>query len=254
MIEKFKNYNVLEIPKIPNKQFLVRVCNDLNDDKHFSYLKKEYTEYNYCDYSDFVVVYEMSKYLKMLEFTSEDVWADLGANIGSFGVLIHDKVKKIYGVEPSPTNCEVIKAQIEFNKLDNYSLIEAALVSSDEQKTIDLFINSISMGFNTIRKSRSTIGIIQVPTLSFSKLLEEHPDINKVKMDIEGAEYEIIINYNNWSNIKELFVEFHGGILKDKNTEQPMYNMVINHLKKHFEIVKAPLRTWNGLALIRCKN
>jgi len=241
-------YNEITVPSI-NKTFLCRKSDEVKTGKF--YMKELYDQNPGSNYSDLVVCTEMKDYIKTLSISENDVWADLGANIGAFGVLLHDKVKKIYGFEPHPNNCEVIKDQTSFGNITNYELVEAGVVSDDSVDHLDLYVHEKEMSHNLIRKIKGqNKDSIQVPVISFKKLLEIYPDINKVKMDIEGAEYDIIINHHDWESIDELWFEWHGRILKDRDNIK--YKNTIEHLKKYFPNIKYPGYPWNGLALVHC--
>jgi len=242
-------YNEITVPKI-NKTFLCRKTDEIRTGKSF-YMKELYEQNLGSNYSDFVVCNEMQDYIKTLTLNKDDVWADMGANIGAFGVLLHDKVKQIYGFEPHPDNCEVIKDQINFAKIGNYKLIEAAVINDDSIDHLELYVHKKEMSHNLIRKLKGqNEKSIKVPVMSFQEVLKLYPDINKIKMDIEGSEYDIILNHHDWTNIDELWFEWHGSLVKD--ADKSKYHSIISHLKNHFTKVRAPKGPWNGLAMVHC--
>ena len=61
---------------------------------------------------------------------SGDVVVDVGANIGYYTVLLANKVGpngKVYAFEPDSTNFEILKKNIEANKLENVVMVNAAV-------------------------------------------------------------------------------------------------------------------------------
>lgn len=199
--------------------------------------------------SDIYVVDELKDYRGKVILTPDDVWADLGANIGTFGVLIHDKVKKIYGFEPEPNNCLVIKEQIKYNKMLNYELIEKAVMNVNDGP-MPLFLDELDMGHTLIKnkanKRKNTANIIEVPVISFKELMMQYPDINKIKMDIEGAEYDIVLNYD-WSKIDQLIVEYHS-IKEDEHFYK--YNLFFDCLKSYFPVFSGAKQPFDGMSIM----
>jgi FkbM family methyltransferase len=68
-----------------------------------------------------------------------DVVVDVGANIGYYTVLLADKVGnsgKVFAFEPDKTNFEILKKNIEANKLKNVVLVNAAVGDENEEKIL----------------------------------------------------------------------------------------------------------------------
>lgn len=58
-------------------------------------------------------VYEKKKLNFLIE--KDDIWLDLGANIGTFSLLCFKQDSKVIGFEPKPENYEILKKNIEKN-------------------------------------------------------------------------------------------------------------------------------------------
>ena len=198
------------------------------------------------DQTDLWIVHEMPIYLRSISLEEDDVWADIGANIGAFGVLIHDKVKKVYGFEPHPGNCDVLKEQIKFNAMSNYELNEMAVVHSNEIKDINLYCHPDMACHTTSKKGKKTTEIINVPAISLNEILEKYPDINKIKLDVEGAEYDIILSYKHWNKIKEIYFEWHAG--PNSDPDMIKYHEVIDHLSQYYNGIAYTKKLWQGVA------
>ncbi len=72
--------------------------------------------------------------------------------------------------------------------------------------------------------------------------------VNKIKLDIEGAELEVISAFDALPRIKELIFEYHFAQLKDHN--HYLYNQVIKKLLKEFPVVRwnpNPGKSWHTL-------
>ena len=95
--------------------------------------------------------------------------------------------------------------------------------------------------------------MIYLEPLSLSKLFQLN-NINRVdvlKIDIEGAEYDILLNDDFLDNypIKELFVE----VDKNPRDERYSYSKLINYLQKIYKNVKIN-NPESSYPLIHCKN
>jgi len=117
---------------------------------------------------------------------------DLGANIGYITLLLSDlvgKKGKVLAIEPEPENFEILKYNLELNKIKNVEPINLAI--SDEDKKICFYIGKSSNLSSIIPSKNSTNKKIDVNCLTLTSLLKNKPYPNFVKMDTEGAEVEI---------------------------------------------------------------
>lgn len=132
------------------------------------------------------------------EVGSGDVAFDLGANIGYVSMFLAKYVGesgKVYAVEPSPRNYEILKENINLNKLTE-TVQAFNLAVSSETGTTELNISKES-NLNSFRKTKHTIDTIQVKTTSIDDFFEDKPGLNFIKMDIEGAEVEALKGINS---------------------------------------------------------
>lgn len=157
-------------------------------------------------------IIELGAY-KHIDFKDKIV-LDIGACAGSFSKLALDNgAKQVIAVEPHPTNIEVFKKNVP-----EAFLFEAAVVADDYKENEISFYTApsgnltISSTATPKRLSSREVSIVQ--TVKFSELLEKYkPQV--VKMDIEGAEFDILKsqlpNY-----VEEFMAEFHIFMQKDR--------------------------------------
>lgn len=105
----------------------------------------------------------------------------------------------VFAFEPHPNNIKNIKQNLISNNMDrDIELFEAALVGDDKTTTIALHItNDINMpsGSSIIEStSRKTQRIVEVEAMcgDYVKLKP-----NLIKIDVEGAEYNVLIGMKN---------------------------------------------------------
>jgi len=188
------------------------------------------------------------QYLKYIghHLDAEDVWIDAGAHIGAFAVSIAEVVNKIVCFEPRRDNFGLLKKNIRINKLKNVTVINAALVGNNDI-TRDIFShegkNTGSHSFMPIRGRYANA----VRCVNFDAMLREH-GANKIKMDIEGAEYELLYATKMWKHIDEIIMEFHPEQLHDKDLS--MFRHVLALLEKNgFKTEYHPVRNFSQVII-----
>jgi len=129
----------------------------------------------------------------------EDISFDLG--------LVNLKNCKVIGIDPT----EKARKYVEQNKNENLSFLQKALYSQSNEKiriyessNPDWVSESITPSHNTVNPS----DFYEAQTIGLQELLERHRDISVLKMDIEGAEYDVL-NSIDKLDIPQICVEFH---------------------------------------------
>lgn len=136
----------------------------------------------------------------------EPVLFDIGACLGAFTqhFLIQYPRAKVTLLEPNPTNFK--KIQIDAGPC---IMLNKALSITEGSITFYEDVNSTQTGsilfnyFNGIKH--------EVETVTLDKLLAPYKKVDMVKMDIEGAEWEVLLNSADETLLKicQLSVEFH---------------------------------------------
>jgi len=176
---------------------------------------------------DKAIVEEVKWYLNQITLDSEDVFLDLWGNIWSFSVLIADRVKSVYAYEPEPENFGILMKNI--NKLINVVAYNFAVVwNNDRIRTF--YVND---GMN---KGRHSLVVkfdkkIKVPCVNINDIIEEH-GVNKIKMDIEWWEYELLKSITDFSQIDEIILEYHFTYLQDEDRSK--FKEILSILKNNF--------------------
>ena len=158
---------------------------------------------------------------------------DIGANIGAFSLYANSLFKdsKIYAYEPEANNFFILKKNITENNAKNIFPFQTA-ISSKKQK-LKLFDigkedNDFTQGKNTggytlIPKNNATaVDINQtVECISLKDIFEENKlkEIDLLKLDCEGAEYDIFypLPKEYFGKIKNIILESHNRNSSNKN-------------------------------------
>lgn len=164
--------------------------------------------------------------IKALRHNAYDTIIDIGGNIGTFTLNVQRifPKAKIYVFEPDKNNYQVLLNNIKANGLEKRVRSFNCAISSQEDKTIPIYMHHDSANISTINKSQSSFPAENQSFRHISKLFGKK---TLLKIDIEGGEYDIFIDKNT-SKIKKIntiVLEFHN-LDKKRN---------ISFLKKYFK-------------------
>jgi FkbM family methyltransferase len=150
-----------------------------------------------------------------------DTVVDVGAHIGLYTIIAAKRVGptgKVIAIEPDPENFKILKKNILLNQLSNVEYLECAAYST--KKKLKLFLPEVERGrtiFNTVMEDRvkSYDDFIEVESNTLDNILNEKnvQRVNYVKIDVEGAELEVLKGaVNTLSSNKDLtlLIEVHG--------------------------------------------
>jgi FkbM family methyltransferase len=160
---------------------------------------------------------------------------DIGANSGLFSLLAINKgAKKVYAFEPNQESLVNLKYLV---KDLNVEVIDKAVYTKDEDLTFYIDPNNTTIGSisaDHIKNNGSSVEKITVPAISLKTFIEQNniDKISLLKMDIEGAEYDIIENLEDevFEKIDNFLIEFHN------NTNEEVEKIIQQLIKKGFDI------------------
>ncbi len=122
-----------------------------------------------------------------------DVCFDLGANIGYPTMFMADKVGKdgvVYCAEPDPHNIELLELNIKENNFKDRCEVNQCAVTKEDGE-IDFWLAS-APNLNSVQKTKNSKEKITVPSYNFSTYFKDRKYPNFIKMDVEGAEVDIL--------------------------------------------------------------
>jgi FkbM family methyltransferase len=198
---------------------------------------------------DEIFIYENYRLPKTLK---QKIIVDIGANVGFFTLYSRQKIPnaEIFAIEADPNNYKILKENIRVNPIiSNVRLFNFAIFGN-EAKT-SFFCNAIS-GWSSLFPTPEAEEI-KVNTISFSKFcnINKIKHIDFLKIDVEGAEYDIILNDKDFFSIliKEIYLEI------DNKPRDKRYNVsdLIDKLHDNYYLVKVIKKKDNGLSLVHCK-
>jgi FkbM family methyltransferase len=169
------------------------------------------------------------------ESNVDDIFYDVGSNIGTYSFILGEKFEKIIAFEPHPKNAERYRENIKINNA-NADLYEVAL--SDDEGSIDLLMREADVGSthnristdstsdrdnNEKMQSTASVDMTTLDKIISDKKLE-NPDI--IKIDIQGAEYDALRGMKETlrsSEVRLIYIESHPKYL-------PKFDATVNEI------------------------
>lgn len=150
---------------------------------------------------------------------------DIGANIGVVSTVLANVYPraKIYSFEPEADNLALLKENMA--PYPNVTILDYGLGARTEEVPLYKSDNPLNKGgFSTHIQTPGDCSIIKVVDVKTIYDTYGIPDL--IKIDVEGAEYDILKNMPGLHCVKWISGELHG--IKDY--------ALLDHLSKHFKI------------------
>ena len=168
------------------------------------------------------------------QFFGGGVFVDIGANIGAVSLFVDsfnkdredDSKIKVYSVEPEPNNLYLLNKNIENNPTENITIVNNAIWY--EEKIVSISNRGGNSSIVDLEEDSSEVLAITLETLFLTYDIKE---VDVMKIDIEGAEFDLIINTpaETLAKINRLVLEF------DKSFDG-RFGQMIEKLSKQFGI------------------
>ena len=177
------------------------------------------------------------------QFVNGGVFVDVGANIGAVSIFVDsfnknredDQKIKVYAVEPEPNNLRLLNRNIKNNPIENITIVNNAIWHKKSMVSIsNLGANSSIIDLEKENKT-DVLAITLENLFSIYKIKE----VDVMKIDIEGAEFDLILNTptKTLAKINYLVLEF------DKSFDGK-FGQMVEKLSKQFglDILGSPER------------
>jgi len=146
-----------------------------------------------------------------------DTVIDIGANIGCFTVMAASIVGnsgRVIAIEPNPETYQQLCRNIELNNLSNVTPLNLAIGANNQPIELYISDNSLYSSFYAKVDKHQIIGKkIAVNSETLESLMEQLKiqEVQLLKLDCEGAEYQILdsISPSLASRIKQVSMEVH---------------------------------------------
>jgi FkbM family methyltransferase len=142
-----------------------------------------------------------------MEVNPGDRWLDLGGNIGAFAVSAAAAGAEVRTYEPEPENAGLLRQNLALNGLQA-EVVEAAVIQGGAKKqTLWLCKSQRNHYRHTLQPKKGWTGI-WVQCLTLDEVLADGWG-TAIKLDIEGAELEMLDAGRDWTGISKLVMEYH---------------------------------------------
>jgi FkbM family methyltransferase len=175
-------------------------------------------------------LHEFNDMAFLLHFlNSEDVFFDVGANVGSYTLLASGVCKsKSTAIEPVTSTFEILNQNIKLNKLhDRVSTINAA--AGAVEGTITFTSDQDTTNHVTAENEANDPGTINVPVIAIDSLLTGNSP-SLIKIDVEGYETEVLkgmVNTLNLSTLKAIIIELNGSGDRYGYNEEEIHQLLL---------------------------
>lgn len=205
---------------------------------------------------------EVETYARFISLKKErGICVDIGSNVGAFLHRYYSLFDQFICVEPFSVNVDYITKLVEKNNYDNVIVLKNA-VGAEENKTLKLrpYFSNENIDFNGSLGNLSTqlyqnsfnkdgwredspYEIVYTKTLE--QLINENnlAEINLLKIDCEGAEYDFLYE-KDLSKVNSIVMELHNFLGHEKHKKlinwikktHELYNINGDGITSHYEI------------------
>jgi len=179
------------------------------------------------------------------EIGSHDTVVDIGAHIGAFTITSARSAREgiVYALEPVEANYELLLRNIELNRVKNVVPTKMA-VAKDTGKR-EMFVQEDATSGHSFHY-RGNRNPVFVDTTSLEDFVDRMniKKIDLLKIDCEGAEYEILMNCPErvFSMIQRIGMEYH--FCEDKKDPQMLIDILEDN---RFEVTMSSPKDWGGM-------
>jgi FkbM family methyltransferase len=239
--------------KINFKDFLYNSAKFLGTDKSLL-LEISVPNHNYrihcpLNKEDFIVMTKHEEdIIELFHPKDGDIVVDVGAHMGRYTITSSNYVGphgKVIAIEAHPYNFKILQRNIWLNRLTNVTAMNCAVYSAEAR--LKLYLPDEDLGYTMhhslmtnylISKYNQSIErkYIEVEAYTLDKLLQKKgiDQVNWIKIDVEGAEYEVLKGAKGiLSENKQIaiLIEVHG-----KDTYRPTVELLrSNNFNIEFE-------------------
>ena len=183
-----------------------------------------------------------------------DVVVDMGAHIGAFAVRAARLAQggKVYAYEASSKNFALLTENRKLNNLGNLYIENSAV--SNRCGMMPFYTPSDNRILGSLLQTTS--GYVEmVPTTTFSDIITKHAikQIDFLKIDVEGAEFDILFTNPNetLSKTRQIVMEFHE-FKDDKRSHYELVNLLSSQgFEVAVEKAKFPQPNWFGTKIAK---
>lgn len=176
--------------------------------------------------------------------TLQDGWhiVDIGAGLGDFTIFAAQRCPHgyVYAYEPFPESFALLRRNLELNNISNVQAVCSA-ISGRAVRSVPLYQMGEAVQHTTTLPAdkAATLKTTDTISLTLDQVCAALPQCDFMKMDCEGAEYDILLNASaaTLAKIKRLSMEVHEGLIAPGRSRQEL----VDHLRRNgFQVTLTP--------------
>jgi FkbM family methyltransferase len=191
------------------------------------------------------------------EINPTDQIIDVGGNVGAFAIAAAAQARRgrIVTLEPVQENFSLLVRNVRLNGLDNIVPVRAAVLS--QQRPATVYLSPEGTGSHSLfaELTGPPRGAQQVEGLTLADVFERFQIevCHFLKLDCEGAEYEILYNLSPtyFSRIEKLAIEYHTRAGESKRQQADGLVAHLQHAGYRIDVYTDVLGTNRGMILAR---
>jgi FkbM family methyltransferase len=166
-------------------------------------------------------VWQQKVYLKPHQLTSPRTVVDIGSHLGFFAVqaALQWPQAQIVAYEPDVTNFNALNRNIDRNRISNVKTYNCAVWKEVGQVAFNVKAQVESHSVFDTDIGGATKEHITVAATTLGEIVRQlgHQEIDLLKIDCEGCEFELVASSLNVfsSHVKHLVMEYHSNIRND---------------------------------------
>ena len=152
---------------------------------------------------------------------------DVGANVGVYTVAMAKAVGgsgHVWAFEPTPATAECLQHSLDANEFDNVTLVRAAV--SERAGSMDFSLSRYAEENSVAKMGTVGEGVLRVATVTLDQMAADRgcTNIDLVKLDVEGHEFEVIRGATEFlrTNSPLLMFEIRAGTTVDLRVLKPL--------------------------------
>lgn len=119
-----------------------------------------------------------------------DVFIDVGANLGAYTLNLSDHFRKIVSFEPLPVASHILRANVMINNIKNCNIVDKAVGNFNGKAVLNL--DPKDTGKSSLIKKENHLGEYEVDIVTLDSYFSNFRDISMIKIDVEGSELEVL--------------------------------------------------------------
>ena len=160
----------------------------------------------------------------------QDGWmvVDIGAGLGDFTVFSARRTPhgRVFAYEPAPDSVALLNQNLKLNGIKNVEVFPYAVSSKNGELILDVS-GGVAVQYRTVGDTSFERGKITVHSVALADVLAGLPGgaCDFLKMDCEGAEYDMLLNLDDIAlgRLRRVCLEYHEGVTSYSHTDLEEY-------------------------------